>query len=217
MKYVEPSQQVAHFLQQTMVRETPTMKKLRDFTDQLSNSYMRSSADEVATLGFLIRLTSAKRVLELGTFTGYSALGMALALPKDGKLVTCDLNPKTAQIASPFWIEAHVAERIETRVGDAARTLAVLAQEQQTFDFIYIDANQVAYDQYYEACLPLLQVGGLIALENMLWSGAVLNPNPTDAVTKALQALNLKIRDDARVEHVLLGIGDGLLLVRKTL
>ena len=178
---------------------------------------MQIGADQGALLALLVHSIGARMALEIGTFTGYSALAVAMALPADGKLVCCDKSEDWTAIARRYWKEAGVAEKIELRLGPALETLAALERERGagSFDFAFIDADKAAYDAYYEGCLRLLRPGGLVALDNMLWSGAVADPKEHSADTDALRALNAKIRDDARVESCLLTVGDGVMLARK--
>jgi predicted O-methyltransferase YrrM len=168
-------------------------------------------------LALLIHLIGARRALEIGTFTGYSALAVAAALPEDGKLVACDVSEKWTSIARRYWEEAGLSQRIELHLGPATETLAQLLRNGAagSFDFAFIDADKTNYDAYYETCLQLLRPGGLIALDNVLWGGAVANSSAHDPDTAALRALNMKIRDDTRVESCLLTVGDGVMLARK--
>ena len=197
--------------------ETAVQKRLRAETARLPEASMQIGPDQGALLALLLRTIGAKRALEIGTFTGYSALAVAMALPADGMLVCCDKSEEWTAIARRYWKEAGVADRIELRLGAARATLRALATERGpgSFDFAFIDADKSAYDAYYEACLALLRRGGLIALDNMLWSGDVANRAVRDADTRALRALNAKIRDDARVDSCLLTVGDGVMLARK--
>jgi O-methyltransferase len=161
-------------------------------------------------LGALVRSLRAKRVLELGTFTGYSSISMALALPADGRVVTCDVNEETTEIARRYAQEAGVADRIEYRTGPALESIAQLDGE---FDLIFIDADKPNYLNYYESTLPKLSATGLMILDNTLWSGRVADPNEDDDSTQAIRAVNDRIRDDPRVENVLLTVRDGMNLV----
>jgi len=197
--------------------ETPLQKRLREETSSLPGAGMQIGADQGAFLALLVRLTGAKRALEIGTFTGYSALAVATALPADGKLTCCDVSDEWTQVARRYWRDAGVAGRIELRLAPADETLRDLLLESGpgSFDFAFIDADKTGYDGYYEATLTLLRPGGLVAIDNMLWSGAVANPSATDPDTAALRALNLKVRDDPRVTSCLVSLGDGVLLARK--
>jgi predicted O-methyltransferase YrrM len=178
---------------------------------------MQIGPDQAAFLALLVRSIGAKRCIEVGTFTGYSALAVAGALPEGGKLVCCDINEEWTSIARRYWDEAGVSARIELRLAPALDTLnALLSRDGAAhYDFAFIDADKSAYDGYYEACLKLLRPGGLIALDNMLWSGTVADPANRDPDTLALRALNAKIHADPRVEATLLTIGDGVMLARK--
>jgi predicted O-methyltransferase YrrM len=192
------------------------MKRLRAETAALPQAGMQIGPDQGALLALLVRLLGARQALEIGTFTGYSALAVAGVLPLDGRLVTCDVNEEWTRVARRYWSEAGVSGRIDLRLGDAHVTLAALLKERGagSFDFAFIDADKPAYDAYYELCLQLVRAGGLIAIDNVLWSGAVADPKEQDADTAAIRALNLKIRDDPRVESCLLTVGDGVMLVR---
>jgi predicted O-methyltransferase YrrM len=207
---------VEQYVASVISRETPIMQRLRAETAALPQAGMQIGPDQSALLALLVRLIGARHALEIGTFTGYSALAVASALPLDGGLVSCDVNEEWTRIARRYWSEAGVSGRIDLRLGDARTTLAGLLRERGagTFDFAFIDADKPAYDVYYEACLRLVRAGGLIAIDNVLWGGAVADPKAQDADTAALRALNLKIRDDPRVESCLLTVGDGVMLVR---
>ena len=165
----------------------------------------------------LLRLIGAKRAIEIGVFTGYSALTTALALPADGRLLACDISDSDTRLGQPYWQQAGVVQKIEFVVAPAQQTLrARLASgEAGTYDFVFIDADKTGYDAYYELSLQLLRVGGLIAIDNVLWGGSVVHPADGDADTEALQVLNAKIHRDERVDMALLPIGDGLTLARK--
>jgi caffeoyl-CoA O-methyltransferase len=165
---------------------------------------------EGAVLALLVRLSGAKRVLELGTFTGYSSISMAFALPPDGRVITCDVNPETTEIARRYAEEAGVADRIEYRTGSALDTIAELEGE---FDLIFIDADKPNYVNYYETTVPKLAADGLMILDNTLWSGRVADPQEDDENTRAIRAVNDRVRDDPRVKNVLLTVRDGMNLV----
>lgn len=209
---------VETFVRRDVTRESPELRTLRQRTGRLPRSYMLSSPDEIALLTFTARLIGATRTLEVGTFTGYSALAMAQALPHDGQVVTLDLGGESIDVAQAAWKGAGVDHKIELRLGDAGESLRGLLSDGQagTFDLAFIDANQgPAYDAYYEVCLTLLRPGGVIGLENMLWSGSVAAANPRDDTALALRQLNLKVHADTRVDMALVTVGDGLLLARK--
>jgi len=198
-------------------RETELAARLRQETAQLPRGGMQTMSDQMAFLAVTLRLMQARRVIEVGTFTGYGSLIMASALPKDGRLVACDISKEWTDIAKRYWREAGVEDRIELRLAPAEKTLADLLKENGpgTFDLIFIDADKTGYDAYYEAGLKLVRQGGLIAFDNMLWGGAVADTFAQDADTKALRMLNAKIRDDERVDACLLTVADGMMLARK--
>ncbi|GAP66746.1 O-methyltransferase [Mizugakiibacter sediminis] len=198
-------------------RESDVQRRLREETAKLPQAGMQIGPDQAACFAVLVRATGARRALEIGTFTGYSALAVAQALPADGRLVCCDISREWTDIARRYWQEAGVAGRIELRLGPAQRTLDALLREGHAggFDFAFIDADKTGYDGYYERCLELLRPNGLLAIDNVLWSGAVADPARQDEDTVALRALNAKIRDDARVEPAMLTIGDGVTLLCK--
>jgi caffeoyl-CoA O-methyltransferase len=196
-------------------RETPVQVRLRAETAALPLGRMQIGADQGALLALLVKLIGARRALEVGTFTGYSALAVASALPPDGKLITCDVSEEWTAIARRYWQEAGLASRIDLRLGPATETLAGLLRAGESFDFAFIDADKESYDAYYEACLRLVRTGGLIAIDNVLWSGSVADPSAVDAETEAIRALNRKVRDDGRVEACLVTVGDGVMLTRK--
>ena len=200
--------------------EHPALAALREATHsdpQLhAEAGMQISADQGQLMALLVKLLGARRTLEVGTFTGYSALAVALALPDDGHLLACDISDEFTRVGVPFWQQAGVAHKIELVLAPATQTLdaRLAAGEACLYDFAFIDADKTNYDAYYERCLLLVRSGGLIALDNMLWGGAVAQPAKT-ADTAALQALNAKLRADPRIDHCLLTVGDGLALARK--
>jgi predicted O-methyltransferase YrrM len=208
---------VERYVSEEITVETPLQKRLRAETARLPQGGMQIGADQGALLALLVRSLHARLALEIGTFTGYSALAVAAALPPDGKLVCCDISEEWTMIARRYWKEAGVAAKIELRLAPALQSLRALQRERGagSFDFAFVDADKPAYDAYYEGCLKLLRPGGLVAFDNVLWSGKVADPKAHDADTDALRALNAKIRDDARVDSCLLTVGDGVLLARK--
>ena len=197
------------------LREHPVLRELREATDAMPDAGMRSSAEQAQLLAFLIELMEAGSVLEIGCFTGYGTLAMALALPPEGRLVTLDVNEHWPAIGRRHWERAGVADRIELRLGLALDGLDRLIGEAATFDLAYVDADKKLYDEYYERALRLVRPGGVVALDNVLWHGAVADPEDQDRQTLALRALNDKIRADPRVSSVLLPIGDGVMLARR--
>ena len=198
-------------------RQSDVERRLRDETASLPNAGMQIGPDQAALLALLVRTVGAKRALEIGTYTGYSALTVAQALPSDGRLVCCDVNDEWTQIARRYWREAGIADRIDLRIAPATQTLRELARDPgpDSFDFAFVDADKTGYDDYYEQCLTLVRRGGLIAFDNTLWSGSVADPSKQSADTNALRALNRKAHADARVDACLLTVGDGVLLVRR--
>jgi len=196
--------------------EHPVLAQLRTLTAKMPNSSMQISAEQGHFLAFLAKLIAARNALEVGTFTGYSALAVALALPKDGHLIACDVNAEWTGIGRTHWDKAGVGEKIELRLGPGTETLARLAAEglQGHFDMAFIDASKLEYERYYELALPLMRKGGVIVFDNMLWDGKVADPSVRDADTRAIRALNAKIPADPRVDAVLLPIGDGMMAAR---
>jgi len=178
---------------------------------------MQISPEQGQLMALLVRLLGAKKTLEVGVFTGYSSLVVALALPPDGKLIACDVSEEYTTIARRFWQEAKVADKIDLQLGPAVETLDRLLEQGEagTFDFAFIDADKSNYDAYYERALHLLRAGGVIAIDNVLWSGDVADPSVQDARTNAIRQLNQKIHQDDRVLISLLPIGDGLTLAMK--
>jgi len=197
-------------------RESDVAARLRAETAKLPMAGMQIGADQAGFMALLVRAIGAKRCIEIGTFTGYSALAVACALPEDGKLICCDISAEWTAVARRYWIEAGIAARIDLRLAPALDTLRELARDGRgQYDFAFIDADKSNYGAYYEACLDLLRPGGLIVLDNMLWSGRVADPEHHDPDTDAIRALNAKINIDARVDASLLTVGDGVMLVRK--
>jgi caffeoyl-CoA O-methyltransferase len=178
---------------------------------------MQISPEQGQLMAFLVRLTGARRAIEVGVFTGYSALTVALALPEDGKLLACDISTEYTRVGQPFWQQAGVAHKIELVIAPALATLDrhLAAGEADSYDFAFIDADKTGYDAYVERCLRLLRSGGLMLIDNVLWNGAVARAAGGDADTAALQALNRKLHGDNRIDLVMLPVGDGLTLVRK--
>ncbi|WHZ18994.1 MAG: O-methyltransferase [Rhodanobacteraceae bacterium] len=198
------------------LREHPEQTALREATRTHPHGGMQISPEQGQFMSLLVKLIGARRTIEIGTFTGYSALTVALALPADGKLLACDISDEYTSIGKPYWQRAGVADRIELVIAPAIQTLdaRIVAGEAGRYDFAFIDADKTGYDAYYERCLQLVRTGGLIAFDNTLWNGDVARPAQDDD-TRALQALNDKLHRDQRIDMALLPIGDGLTLARK--
>ncbi len=203
--------QVAH-----RTPDDPILAELRRETEEKTGSLagMQVSEEQGTFLGLLVAAIGARRVLEVGTFTGYSALCMARALPPEGRLLACDLSEEFTSIARRYWEKAGLSGRIELRLGPALVTLCALSAE-ETFDFAFIDADKENQEAYYEEILRRLRPGGLLALDNVFWGGRVVLPEFDDPSTLAIRALNDRIANDARVQSVMLAVSDGLTLVRK--
>jgi len=210
-------QAVDDYLRTVIARESALLQRLRAETAKLPMGAMQIGADQGVLLAFLVRLIGARNAIEIGTFTGYSAIAVASALAPGGRLVCCDVSDEWTSIARRYWAEAGLSDRIELHLRPAQKTLAELSRKHGpgTFDFAFIDADKTGYDTYYEACLSLLRPGGLIAIDNVLWSGSVADPSNQEKDTVALRALNVKIRDDRRVDACLVSLGDGVMLARK--
>lgn len=209
--------QLYGYLQSVSLREPEILTQLRQETAQHSMSQMQISPEQGQLMALLVQLMGAKKTLEVGVFTGYSSLVVALALPTDGKVVACDVSEEYTAIARRYWQQAGVADKIDLRIAPALETLdALLAAGQAgTFDFAFIDADKSNYDGYYERSLQLVRSGGLVAIDNVLWYGRVADPQVQDNSTKSIRAFNQKLHEDARVSLSLVPIGDGLTLARK--
>jgi len=205
------------YLLSISLREHPVLSALREETQKLSNAQMQISPEQGQFMAFLLELMNAKKILELGTFTGYSALVMALALPEDGKLITCDIDPKATDVAKRYWQKAGVDNKIDLRLAPCLETFEKLLSqgEAQSFDFIFIDADKNNYLNYYEQGLKLLRKGGVIAIDNVLWSGRVADADDQDERTKSIRKLNQYVFEDERVTVSVVPMADGLSLVRK--
>ena len=204
------------YLTDVSLREHPAQAGLRAITHDHPYVRMQISPEQGQFMAMLVRLIGARKTLEIGVFTGYSALSVALALPEDGRVVACDISREYTDIGKPFWEQAGVAHKIDVRIAPALETLDGLIAEGQAgqFDFAFIDADKTAYDAYYERSLTLLRAGGLIAIDNVLWNGKVAH-KADDEDTAALQALNRKLHTDERIDLSLVPIGDGVTLARK--
>jgi len=208
---------VYEYLQKVSLREPQLLAKLRHQTSKMSMSQMQISPEQGQFMALLVELINAKKTLDIGVFTGYSALVVALALPNDGKVIGCDINGEWTSIAKKYWELAGVTQKIDLRLAPAVDTLETLINEGQesTFDFAFIDADKINYPQYYELSLKLLREGGLIAIDNVLWGGKVALPEYNDDNTLVIRELNEKLLKDERVTISMVPIGDGLTLARK--
>lgn len=217
MKTVPIDQRLYDYLLSVSSRESEVQRRLREETATVEWSIMLTSPDQAQFMALVAEMIGARRYLEIGVYTGYSALAVALALPADGKVVACDVSEEWTAIGRRYWAEAGVAEKIDLRLAPAVETLAALMAEGAagTFDLAFIDADKTGYDGYYEATLTLLRPGGVVMLDNMFQDGRVADPAATGLSIKAIRALNEKLRDDERVSISLLSIGDGLTLARK--
>lgn len=205
------------YLQQHSLRESPLLQQLREETQGLEMARMQIAPEQGQFMALLVELSGAQKIIEIGTFTGYSALAMAQALPEQGQLICCDVSREWTDIAQRYWSEAGVHERIDLRLGPALDTLQSLLEQgaQGQFDMAFIDADKTNYLAYYQTCLELLRPGGLLMIDNTLWSGAVADPQVQDEDTLAIRELNKTLHQDKRVSLSLLPIGDGLTLARK--
>ena len=212
---IEPSPRVLEYLAKLGGRETSEQHACRIETQKRADAVMQIAPEQAAFLSLLVKMLGARRIIEVGSFTGYSALAMALALPKSGRIVALDISADFTAIAQRHWKKAGIANKIDLRIGPALASLKkMIVKREGPFDLAFIDADKSGYDGYYEACLKLLKPGGVIALDNMLYSGEVADAKPKGNAA-ALARLNAKIHAEKRVDMALATIGDGLMLVRK--
>ena len=211
------SDELAAYVVEVGSREPEVLARLREETAAIPQHGMQIAPDEGAFLAILVELIGARRCIEVGTFTGYSSTAIALALPEDGQLICCDVSEEWTSLARKYWDEAGVADRIDLRIAPAVETLdRLLADgEEDAFDFAFIDADKPGYDAYYERLLRLVRPGGLIALDNTLWGGEVLNQDTDDESTRAIRALNTKLAGDDRITLCLVPVADGVTLARR--
>lgn len=210
------SDDLAAYVRNVGIREPDVLTRLRDETAALPNAQMQVAPEEGAFLAMLVELTGARSYLEIGTFTGYSSTAVALAMPDDGRLVCCDVSEEYTAVARRAWADAGVDGKITLEIAPAVDTLDRLIGEGQdaSYDMAFIDADKSSYDAYYERCLRLVRPGGLIAVDNVLWGGRVVDDQADDEDTLAIRALNDKIAADERVSMVLLPVADGITLAR---
>lgn len=199
------------------VREHSVLAEVRQWTNENLSFNMQISPEHGQFMSLLIKLTSAKKALEVGVFTGYSSLAVSMAMPDNGQLIACDISEEYTSAAQSFWKKAGVEHKIDLRIAPAAETLQQLISDGQvsSFDMAFIDADKTGYDTYYELTLRLLKPGGWLMIDNVLWGGAVADPEQTDPDTLALKSLNEKIVNDDRVDMVLLPVSDGVTLIMK--
>lgn len=216
-KSITLTAELYQYLLDVSLREPTVLRDLRDETSKLAAANMQIAPDQGQFMALLLRLMGARRVIEIGTFTGYSALVMALALPADGELVACDISTDYTTVARRYWHDAGVAHKIDLRLAPATDTLRELAAKgrQGEFDLVFIDADKAGYRDYYELALPLLRAGGLVVVDNVLWNGAVIAADKQDADTRAIRAFNAAVHGDERVEISMIPVGDGLTLLQK--
>jgi caffeoyl-CoA O-methyltransferase len=198
------------------VHEAPVLARLREETDSHPRRQMQIGPEQGQLLRLLVELTGARRCLEIGTFTGYSSLSVALALPPDGSIVCCDISEEFTSVARRYWQEAGVAGKVDLRIGPAVDTLDALLADggEGTFDLAFIDADKGNYPNYWDRCLRLVRRGGVIAVDNVLWSGAVADPSDQSADTAAIRTLNERVHGDDRVTAVTLPVADGMTIAR---
>jgi predicted O-methyltransferase YrrM len=209
--------ELAAYIRSVSLREPDLLRRLREETAPRADATMQLSPEQGQFLGMLVRMTGARRALEVGVFTGLSSLHVALAMPADGRLIACDVNTETTAMAQRYWREAGVADKIELRIAPAVETLDALLQEgaAESFDFAFVDADKENYERYYERVLKLLRQGGLAAFDNVLWHGTVIDDAVQDRDTRAIREFNAKLHLDERVWLSLVAIGDGLTLALK--
>jgi O-methyltransferase len=217
LKSFQLSEPVYQYLLEHSIRESAEGVGLREKTLGMEGGNMQISPEQGQFMALLVELMGATRAVEVGTFTGYSALMVAQALPPEGRLVACDVSLEWTEVGRPFWRAAGVEHKIDLRLGPAVETLDGLLEDGQaeSFDFAFIDADKVNYSAYYERCLALLRPGGVVLIDNVLWSGSVADPAVDDPDTEAIRTLNRHIRADMRVSVSMLPVGDGLTLARK--
>lgn len=216
-KFTTMDERLYNYLLSVSLKEPDVLTRLREETARDPMAILQIPPDQGQLMALLVKLMGAKRILEIGTYMGFSALCMALALPENGYLLACDINQDWTDVARRYWEKAGVADRIELRIAPALETMdALLAEgQEQSFDLIFIDADKPNYCAYYEAGLRLLRRGGLVILDNVLWKGRVADEREQDPDTVALRAINTLIYQDQRVDASIIPIGDGMTIARK--
>jgi predicted O-methyltransferase YrrM len=216
-KTIGISDELAAYVAKVGTREPEVLARLRAETVLLPEHGMQIAPEEGALLAMLAQLMGARRCIEIGTFTGYSSIAVALALPDDARVVCCDVSEEWTSLARKYWEEAGVAGKVELRLGPATNTLDQLLADgqEETYDFAFVDADKTGYDGYYERLLRLVRRGGLIAFDNTLWSGKVLDEESEDKDTRAIQAINSKLASDERITVCLVPVADGVTLARR--
>ena len=209
--------QLLEYLRQNSVREPDVLQELREETQKLSNSGMQISPEQGQLMAMLVKLVNARKIVEIGTFTGYSSTVMALAMPEDSQLIAFDISEEYTRTARIFWKKAGVDQRVKLVLGNAKESLKdfLPAGEQESVDLAFVDADKSSYAEYYECCLKLIRPGGLILVDNVLWSGQVADASNHDKDTEALRIFNVALSSDQRVDLCMVPIGDGLTIARK--
>ena len=217
VQHIQMTDALSAYLRRVSLRDSDLLRRLREETAVLPKFHMQITPEQGQFMGMLVQLMGAKRTLEVGVFTGYSSLSVALALPPDGRITACDVSEEWTAIARRYWAEAGVAEKIELHLAPAVQTLDKLIAEGQsgTYDFAFIDADKLNYDNYYERALVLVRKGGLIAVDNVLWHGDLIDPSINDDETNGLRRFNEKLHADERISLCMLPLGDGLTLAIK--
>jgi len=206
-----------NYILASSLRESELLKALRKETEDVELSVMQIAPEQGQFMSLLVKLIGARRAIEIGTYTGYSSICIASALPDDGELIACDISKEWTDIAQRYWSQADLVDKINLHLAPAMETLdnLLVDGQQESFDFIFIDADKTHYDDYYECALKLIRRGGLIVIDNVLWSGAVANDSDTSEDTKAIRALNEKLKNDERIALSLLPVADGISLAVK--
>ena len=205
------------YIYKTFIKETPVLKKCREETAGMANADMQIAPGQGQFMAFLIKILQPEKALEIGVFTGYSSLWVALALPPGGRMIACDTSKEYTDRARTYWKEAGVEDKIELRLGPGVETLETLLAQGQagTFDFFFLDADKANYPLYYEKILSLLRYGGVLVVDNVFWDGEVENPKATDPDTEGIRTINVRSRNDPGVETAVLPVADGVLLIYK--